>query len=226
MTFSIYYRIVSRPVPIRLISILLVAGVIGCSDKTPARIALPSDTVIVNTTMIGGLGAQVVNRDGVVLPRMPIRYSTTTPDSIAIVYENGVQCRHDGVTRVMLSAGRLTSPAMVRCHIIEKLVAEGVVCTRLGDSPVPMSVAAFDHDGNAIPSPRIYIKSDSTFVRVANGFITPLKAGDGDVDYTSGRRRAVTLLRVLDTAAVVDSSRVRIIQARDEMFEPVCARLR
>jgi hypothetical protein len=209
----------------RLIAILFVVSVTGCSDTTPARIALSGDTVIVNTTTVAPLDVHVVNRKGVVLPQIPVRYSMTDPDSTAVTQGNGIQCRNDGVARVSLSAGRLASSVMVRCHIIEKIVAEGLVCTRLGDPPVRLSATAFDRDGNEISAPRMDIITDSSFVRIANGLIIPLRAGDGDIDYTNGRRRGVTLLRVLDTAAVVDSVRSHSIKARDEMFEPVCRKL-
>lgn len=208
----------------RLITTLLVAGVVGCSDATPARIVTAADTLIINTTMVEPLDVHVVNRQGLVVPGVPIHYALATTDSTLVIRDgNRIQCRKDGVTRVALSAGKLTSSATVRCNIIEKIVAERVVCTRLGDPPPRLSVAAFDRDGNQIQNPRLYIISDSSFVRIANGMITPLKAGDGDVDYTNGRHRAVTLLRVLDTAAIIDSS--RIVKARNEMFEPVCAEL-
>ena len=209
---------------LQLLATLFVNSAVGCSDATPARIVTAADTLIINTTLVEPLDVHVVNRKGVVVPGVPIQYSMTALDSALVIRDgNRIQCRKDGITRVTLSAGKLTSSATVRCDIIEKIVAESVMCTRLGDPPLRLSVAAFDRSGNEIPNPRLYIISDSSFVRIANGLITPLKAGDGDVDYTNGRRRAVTLLRVLDTAAITDSSRT--VKARNEMFEPVCAGL-
>ena len=208
----------------RLIAVLLVVGIIGCSDKSPARIAASADTLIVNSTLLEPLDVHVVDRKGVVVPGVPIQYMMADGDSTLVIRDrNRIQCQKDGIAHVALSAGELTSSATVRCDIIEKIVAEGMVCTRLGEPPLHLSLAAFDRHGNSIPNPRLYIISDSSFVRIANGLITPLRAGDGDIDYTNGRHRGVTLLRVLDTAAVADSSRT--IKARNEMFEPVCAGL-
>lgn len=208
----------------RLISALFVCSVTGCSDTTPAQIAVQSDTLIVNTTTVEPLDVQVLNRKGAVVRGVPIEYSTTESDSTLVVRDGSrIQCRGDGTTRVTLTAGKLATSAIVRCDIIEKIVAEGLVCTRLGDPPLHLSIAAFDRDGNAIANPRLYVLTDSSFVRIANGLITPLRAGDGDIDYTTGRRRAVTLLRVLERTGTLDSS--SSIAARNKMFESVCAAL-
>jgi hypothetical protein len=210
----------------RLVSLLVVVGA-ACTDATPVRIAGATDTVVINTTMLERLDAKVVNRNGVAIAGTRVAYASTAPDSIlAIRGLNSIQCRNDGVARVTLSAGKLSSSVMVRCNIIEKIVAEQLVCTRLGNRPLSLSVAAYDRDGNVIPSPRLYIISDSSLVRIANGFMTPLRSGDGDIDYTNGRHRAVTLIRVLDTAAIADSGRLsRTLTVRDKMFESVCAAL-
>jgi len=228
VTFAIYYRIVSSPVLtslFRLTAALSVVTAMGCSDTAPARIVVAADTLVVNTTIVEPLDVHVVNRQGAVVQRVPIQYSITAPDSILVIRDgNRIQCRSDGVARVMLTAGRLKTSATVRCDIIEKIIAEGLVCTRMGDPPLRLSVAAFDNSGNAIANPRLYVISDSSLVRIANGFITPLKAGDGDIDYTNGRHRTVTLIRILDRASVVDSSSPRS-KSRNAMFRPVCAQL-
>ncbi len=171
--------------------------------------------------MLEPLDAKVVDRSGSVIRGAAITYSSAASDSVLTIRDGrAVQCRNDGVSPVVLSSGGIKSTVMVHCDIIENITAEAFVCTRLGDAPIPLSVAATDRNGNAISNPRIYVTTDSSFLRVKDGLITPLKAGDGDIDFTNGRRRAVTLVRVLDTAKV---SAARVIHARDKMFAPVCA---
>lgn len=201
---------------------LLVANV-GCFDRTPVRIAAASDTVTVNTTMLEPIEARVVNRKGAVIRGAAIEYSSTAPDSILTVRDGrAIQCRNDGLAPVTLTSGRITSIVTVRCEIIERLEAEPFVCMRLGDPPVPMSVTALDKTGHVVSTPRIYLYTDSSFLKVKDGMVSPLKAGDGDLWFTNGRRRAITLVRVLDTASVANS-KVRVIHARDRMLAPVCA---
>jgi hypothetical protein len=203
--------------------LLAVAVVTGCSDQTPSRMTVPADTVIVNTTLIEPLDVHVVDRDGAVIRGRAIRYSTTSRDStLEIRGGNAIQCRRDGVALVRVTAGRFTDSVAVRCDIIERIIAEELVCTRIGDPPIPLSVAAFDAEGREISNPRLYIRADSSFVRIGSGFITPLKSGDGDIEFTNGRHRATTLIRVLDTGRVVSARGSRVIKARDRMFEGVC----
>ena len=209
---------------LRRLYLIVVAGV-ACSHSTPSRIVASSDTVVVNTTMLEPVEAHVLNRKGAVIHGAPIDYTTTASDSILAVRDGrAVQCRNDGAAPVTLSSGGIKSTVIVRCEIIEKLEAEPFVCMRLGGPAVPLSVTGMDKNGNPIPAPRVYLRTDSSFVRVMNGLVYPLKAGDGDLWYTNGRRRAFTLIRVLDTVAV-GKSKARLIHARDKMFAPVCAQL-
>jgi hypothetical protein len=205
-----------------VLPVLLLVANGGCEDKKPARIESPSDTLVVNTTTVDPLDVHVVDRKGAVIPAAAIDYSTDAPDSILMIRGGrAIQCRNDGTARVMLESGKLRSSVTVRCDIIDKIEAAAVICTQLGDPPIPLSVSAFDRDGNAVPAPRLYVTADSLFVRISNGLITPLRAGDGDIGYTNGRRRSFTLLRVLDSAANVKSDS-RFIHARDSMFTGVC----
>ncbi|HEX6575881.1 MAG TPA: hypothetical protein VF042_13005 [Gemmatimonadaceae bacterium] len=218
---SVFCTIVAKRA---IASVILLTASVGCADNTPARIATSADTVTVNTTMLEPLDAHVVNEKGDVVPADVIRYSTTADSIVAIRDGTAVQCRNDGIAPVTLTSGKLTSTVLVRCAIIEKIVAEPYVCMRLGEPPAPLSVAAFDRQGGSIAAPRLLLLTDSSFVRIIDGKIVPLKAGDGDIGYTNGRRRAVTLLRVLDTARTSSSAtQPRIIHARDRMFDPVCA---
>lgn len=179
----------------------IVVGSAACADTTPARIDVPIDTVVVNSTVWAPLGVRVLDRRGRAIEHARVAY-TGTPDSLFALSTNGaVRCLGDGTGVVEVRSAALSRRLPVRCELVDSFSPTGVVELTVGGPPVPLAFNAYDVHGRLMPRARLpVVVGDTSVVALRKGLIYGLKPGTTRVYAVSNARFGGYLVHVVPRA--------------------------
>jgi hypothetical protein len=160
-------------------ALLVVAlGANACADNIPARIELPADTLILNSTMWAPLNVRVLNRKGGVIEHASVSYTNTAPPRLQVDRNGAVNCEEDGTYVIVVTAGRAVASLPIRCHLARRFDGSGIQSLIAGGPPVPFGLAAYDRQGHLIQHVRLpLIITDTTIIQLRDGMVYGLKPG-------------------------------------------------
>lgn len=186
------------------IAILVMASVTTVV-RVPARLVVPSDTLIVNGEQPVLVGARLLNRNGQGIWRPGLRY-VTSPATTALAASNGsVQCMAMGDAMLTISRGAVEKQVLVRCRPIAWFSFQGV-SLELGGPPKELTVNPIGYDRRRVVLLRGQASiRDSGVAHLRGNLVYPVKVGYTliDVDFSGGMS---TRLGVSVTRPAVDTS--------------------
>jgi hypothetical protein len=155
----------------------------ACSDRAQTRIAVTSDTLIINGPRPVTIPAHVVRSDGRTVSNARLTYSSNS-EIVRLSPDGHVACTPAGNGVVVLSHRTARTPVVVLCRPISSFgLSGGIAPLWVGGPPVAITMAAFDSAGNPVSPLRgtVQIRDDS-IARIINGRVYALARGQTRVD--------------------------------------------
>jgi hypothetical protein len=153
--------------------------------RTPVRIDVGGDTLIINGFEPVAIGARLINRHGKSVWRPGIGYREDS-GSIAHVRNDGsVKCSGVGDDVITVAKGELAKTLLVRCRPIRDFSFHSSYTTlRVGGPPKELSVGAIGFDAKPVEllQGRATL-TDSTVVRLRGTMVYPLKVGSSQIHF-------------------------------------------
>jgi hypothetical protein len=155
----------------------------ACSDPAQTRIAVTSDTLVINGPRPVTIPALVVRGDGRTVSNARLTYSSTS-EIVRLSPDGHVACAHAGDAVVVVSRRTAKTPVVVLCRPIRSFgLSGGVAPLWVGGPPVAITMSAFDSAGKPVSPLRgtVQIRDDS-IARIINGRVYALARGHTRVD--------------------------------------------
>ena len=155
----------------------------GCADSVPARIVVPADTLVINSTLWTPTGIRVLNREGELIVHPHVSFSTA-PDSLLEVSSGGaVNCYDDGVGTVAAVAGALRQHITIVCRLVHRFSPIGQAHLLAGGAPAPLAFSAYDAQGRVMRVVRLRLfvdgleGSSADVIALRHGLVYGLRPG-------------------------------------------------
>jgi|ERR1019366_1088637 hypothetical protein len=155
----------------------------ACSDPAQTRIAVMSDTLIINGPRTVTIPAHVVRSDGGTVSNARLTYSSNS-EVVRLSNDGHVACAHAGDAAVVISQRTLETRLVVLCRpILSFGLSGGISPLWVGGPPVTITMTAFDSAGKPVGPLRgtVQIRDDS-IARIINGRVYALARGHTRVD--------------------------------------------
>jgi hypothetical protein len=180
----------------------------ACADTLPARIQVPRDTLILNSTMWTPLDVRVLNREGAVIEHASVSYTHTAPPRLQVDRNGAVNCEEDGTYVIVVSAGTAAARLPIRCHLARRFGDSGIQSLIAGGQPVPFGLSAYDEQGHLIQHVRLpLIITDTTTIQLRDGMVYGLKPGRATIWTQSFGREGGMGFEVTAPPRITDSLR-------------------
>ena len=186
------------------IAMLIVASV-TTAVRVPARLVVPSDTLIVNGEQPVLVGARLLNRSGQAIWRPGLRYVASPATTARPSSDGSIQCTAMGDAMLTISRGALEKRVLVRCRPIAGFSFQGV-SLELGGPPKELTVNPIGYDRHRVVLLRGQASiRDSGVAQLRGTLVYPVKVGYTliDVDFSGGTS---TRVGVSVTRPAVDTS--------------------
>ena len=150
---------------------------LGCSDRTPAKIAfdeLPSP--VVHRRLLQ-LNAWVVNKKGERLGGS-VAYAAPPAGVVEVSSTGTLQCLTTGDATLTLTSAGLSQPVTVKCRIPTEISAPRELELTLGAGPVALHPRALGEGGSPLEGVPVEVtSSDPSVVSVSSGKASPVAVG-------------------------------------------------
>ena len=186
-------------VPAAAATIVALLFMSACSDGPQIRIAVTSDTVVINGPRPVAIRAQLAHGDGRIVPYGRLTYSSSS-EMVRLSNSNQVACVHAGDAVVVISHRALRARVVVLCRpIVSFGISRAVVPLWVGGPPAPIAMTAFDSAGKPVTPLRGTMRiRDDSIARIINGRVYPIARGRTRID--------------MDFAGVTTSLPVEVVQ--------------
>jgi len=188
---------------------IVLAIIVGVTAEVrrPERIAIDSDTLIINGMRPVLIGARLLNRQGRAIWHPWLKYSAVSPAIARSAKDGSVRCTGAGDGTLTISRGSLERPVLVRCRPIldVQTLGDGASLT-LGGPPQELRLHAIGLDGRPVTLLRARAAlRDSTVARLRGNLVYPAAIGFTliDVEFSGGPTRTVG---VSVTRTAIDTS--------------------
>jgi len=194
-------------------SILISAA---CTGHAAMRLIVPTDTLVINSTDWTPLGVQLLDARGQAsVPRTSIRFRAIDAPPLSIDRDGAINCRDDGVGRIVVEVDTLRAERPIRCHLARRFGAPEVLRLIVGGPPTLFHVEAYDKDGRLIANPWLHVTvRDTTILRFENGLVYGLRPGASDIGVRSFGREGAQIFFVDSMDKRQDTLARRAAQAR------------
>jgi hypothetical protein len=167
-----------------------------------------SDGLVVNTVHPVQLSVHALDAKGHALPSADVSYRWISGDPVSVSPSGVVTCSQLGDALLRASIGRVSTPVLVRCRPVRKLLAESWLQLVVGDSARSLSFWALSPDSQVVHrlTGDIYV-DDSTVASLAGARIRALTAGHTRVTMHVGDSQTSTLVSVYEPVRTLDGLR-------------------
>lgn len=187
-----------------LLTIVVLLG--ACTDSTPARIAVPGDTLVINTLQWTPFSKSVLNKAGREIRGALVTYRSVPDSLLEFARDGSVLCRGDGAGALTLTADTAHAELPVRCRIVRRFSRPNASKLIVGGPPVPLGIQAYDAEGSRLDPVRLrLVISDTAIIKLVNGLVYGLRPGASSIGAHSGLAHGVQIFFV-DPAAGKDST--------------------
>lgn len=171
----------------------------ACSDAAHTRIAVTSDTLIINGPQPVAISAHAVRDDGKAGSRARLAFSSNS-DVVRLSSDGRVACEHAGDAVVAISSRASKARVVVLCRpILSFSPSGGIGALWVGGPPVSISMRAFDSAGKPVSQLRGTAQiPDETVARLVDGRVYPLQRGRTRVDMDFAGVEASVPVMVVD----------------------------
>jgi hypothetical protein len=155
----------------------------ACSNGADTRIALSSDTLVINGPQPVAIPAHVARGDGRTVSDARLTYRSNSPD-VRLSSDGHVSCAHASDAVVAISQGTSEARLVVLCRPIRSFgISGGIGALWVGGPPVAIAMTAFDSAGKPVSPLRsaVHIRDDS-IARLINGRVYALARGRTRID--------------------------------------------
>jgi hypothetical protein len=197
---------VTRGRIVAIVAAIVIAAVVTVDLRMPSRIAVQSDTLIVNGLHPVLLGAQLLNGHGRAIWHPGLRYSAVTPAVARTKSDGSLQCTGAGDGMLTISHGALQRQVFVRCRPIAQFGFFGGVSLEVGGPPKEFLVGAIGYDRRPVTLLRGRASlRDFSVARLHGDSVYPVAIGHAliDLEFSGGTG---TRLYVSVTRTAIDTT--------------------
>jgi hypothetical protein len=178
--------------------LLLFLVLAGCSDSSPARIALgQSDIRLVDRKPVP-IQATLVTESGKILAEPALSYSATPANVVTLDQTGTVRCQSSGDAIIVVAGGGQSASVSVACRLVSRLEVAATVRLTVGDSPMSLDVRPYDERGQLVTGVQPQFTSDRPSIATvdANGVLVASAPGSSNITIVAGEARSVTTVSV------------------------------
>lgn len=180
----------------------VLACLVSCRDRTPARINLPS-TIDLYDAAGKPSTAALVNQAGEPVGGA-LSYSAV-PSSILTVSSDGtIKCVSSGDASLIATGAGQSATSTVRCRLVKSIVGPKRVRLIVGRAAEPLELVAEDASGKPLRGVMLDVSSsDASVVRVNGGALEAGRLGTANVTARAGEASLsipVTVLELIDSS--------------------------
>jgi hypothetical protein len=157
-------------------ALIVALGLVACSREQTVRLDVPSDTLVINTTLWTAIPGRAVSSDGSVA-NASVTYSSD--DTVLLATRgNAAACHDNGVTNIRLRTIRDEARIVVHCRLVRHFGPPQVVELIAGGPGVPLAITTYDADGNEMNGISLPVTvRDTSVIKLRNGMVYGIRPG-------------------------------------------------